>query len=213
MENVQGYLRTNNLCTYVWDGYEDILGACKSNWDFLVNDCERIEWIGSRKRASVNAKAVWSNSHAGCTAYRCRLGVATVMPSDLLSPHNQHGGRRHKIHYMVEHSVLFLTTSVVTGFLRQRSVYFETNLAICLRVRYLVGLSERIGAWPMYRGARNESDWTFVPISIYGPASRPSLFMSGHAVDAPCMPQTSRANQHATPDYNRKMGPNRSQNQ
>ena len=54
MENVWGYLRANKLCALVWDSYDAIVNACKSAWDFLVNDPKRIQSIGSREWASVN---------------------------------------------------------------------------------------------------------------------------------------------------------------
>jgi len=54
MENVWEYLRGNKLCDLVWDTYEAIVDACKSAWDFLINDPERIRSIGSRQWACVN---------------------------------------------------------------------------------------------------------------------------------------------------------------
>jgi transposase len=55
MENVWAYLRNNKLCALVWDSYEAIVSACKSAWNFLVNDPERIQSIGIRNWASVNS--------------------------------------------------------------------------------------------------------------------------------------------------------------
>jgi hypothetical protein len=54
MENVWAYLRANRLCALVWDSYDDIVSACKSAWDFLVNDPKRIQSIGFRDWAWVN---------------------------------------------------------------------------------------------------------------------------------------------------------------
>lgn len=54
MENVWEYLRSNKLCSLVWDSYEAIVGACKRAWDFLVTDPDRIRSIGIRKWACVN---------------------------------------------------------------------------------------------------------------------------------------------------------------
>jgi len=54
MENVWEYLRANKLCGLVWDSYEAIVEACKTAWDFLINDPERIRSIGTREWAQVN---------------------------------------------------------------------------------------------------------------------------------------------------------------
>jgi hypothetical protein len=54
VENVWEYLRANKLCGLVWDTYDDIVEACRSAWDFLINDPERIRSIGTRKWTSVN---------------------------------------------------------------------------------------------------------------------------------------------------------------
>ena len=48
MENVWEYLRANKLCNVVWDSYDAIVHACKSAWNFLINDPERIRSIGAR---------------------------------------------------------------------------------------------------------------------------------------------------------------------
>lgn len=54
MENVWEYLRANKLCGLVWDSYEAIVEACKTAWEFLINDPERIRSIGTREWAQVN---------------------------------------------------------------------------------------------------------------------------------------------------------------
>jgi len=54
MENVWEYLRGNKLCALVWDSYEAILAACKSAWNFLIQDPDRIRSIGSREWAGVS---------------------------------------------------------------------------------------------------------------------------------------------------------------
>jgi len=54
MENVWEYLRANKLCGLVWDSYEAIVEACKTAWDFLIDDPERIRSIGTREWAQVN---------------------------------------------------------------------------------------------------------------------------------------------------------------
>ena len=54
MENVWEYLRANKLCGLVWDSYEAIVEACKTPWDFLINDPERIRSISTREWAQVN---------------------------------------------------------------------------------------------------------------------------------------------------------------
>jgi transposase len=54
MENVWDYLRANKLSRLVWDSYEAIVAACKDAWDFLINDPQRIQSIGTRAWACVN---------------------------------------------------------------------------------------------------------------------------------------------------------------
>ena len=54
MEKVWDYLRQNKLCAQVWDTYDDILEACKTAWNFLIDDPGRIRSIGSREWACVN---------------------------------------------------------------------------------------------------------------------------------------------------------------
>jgi hypothetical protein len=53
MENVWEYLRANKLCSLVWDSYAAIVAACKTAWDFLISDPERIRSIGNREWACV----------------------------------------------------------------------------------------------------------------------------------------------------------------
>jgi transposase len=53
MENVWEYLRANKLCALVWDTYDAIVEACRSAWQFLVNDPDRIRSIGIRDWARV----------------------------------------------------------------------------------------------------------------------------------------------------------------
>ena len=48
MENVWDYLRQNKLAARVWDEYEDIIDACKTAWNWLIADPERIKSIGKR---------------------------------------------------------------------------------------------------------------------------------------------------------------------
>jgi transposase len=54
VENVWEYLRANKLCGLVWDTYDQIIEACRSAWDFLINDPDRIRSIGMRQWASVS---------------------------------------------------------------------------------------------------------------------------------------------------------------
>ena len=54
MENVWDYLRQNKLCAAVWDSYDDIVDACKTAWNWLIADPERITSIGTRDWTSVN---------------------------------------------------------------------------------------------------------------------------------------------------------------
>jgi len=53
VENVWQYLRANKLCNLVWDTYDEIVEACRSAWEFLINDPDRIRSIGIREWASV----------------------------------------------------------------------------------------------------------------------------------------------------------------
>ncbi len=54
VENVREYLRANRLCALVWDSYEAIVEACRTAWQFLINDPERIRSIGTREWACVS---------------------------------------------------------------------------------------------------------------------------------------------------------------
>lgn len=54
MENVWDYLRQNKLCATVWDSYEQIIDACKTAWNWLIADPDRINSIGSRDWACVS---------------------------------------------------------------------------------------------------------------------------------------------------------------
>ena len=54
METVWEYLRANKLCALVWDTYEDIIAACKSAWQFLIDDPDRVRSIGTREWACVS---------------------------------------------------------------------------------------------------------------------------------------------------------------
>lgn len=48
MENVWEYLRQNKLCATVWNSYEEIIEACKTAWNWLIEEPERITSIGTR---------------------------------------------------------------------------------------------------------------------------------------------------------------------
>jgi hypothetical protein len=54
MENVWDYLRQNKLCATVWESYEQIIEACKTAWNWLIADPDRITSIGSRDWARVS---------------------------------------------------------------------------------------------------------------------------------------------------------------
>jgi hypothetical protein len=54
MENVWDYLRQNKLCSTVWDSYDEIVEACKTAWNWLIDDPERIRSIGTRDWACVS---------------------------------------------------------------------------------------------------------------------------------------------------------------
>lgn len=54
MENVWDYLRQNKLCATVWNSYDEIVQACKTAWNWLIDDPERIRSIGNRAWATVN---------------------------------------------------------------------------------------------------------------------------------------------------------------
>ena len=53
MENVWQYLRHNQLATLVWESYEAIVDACVKAWNFLIDDPNRIQSIGTRQWACV----------------------------------------------------------------------------------------------------------------------------------------------------------------
>ena len=48
MENVWDYLRQNRLCAIVWETYDEIIDACKTAWNWLIADSDRIRSIGTR---------------------------------------------------------------------------------------------------------------------------------------------------------------------
>lgn len=48
MENVWDYLRQNKLCSTVWNSYDEIIEACKTAWNWLMRDPDRIRSIGTR---------------------------------------------------------------------------------------------------------------------------------------------------------------------
>jgi transposase len=54
MENVWEYLRGNKLTTGIWDSYDEILEACTTAWNCLIDDPDRIRSLGSRGWATVN---------------------------------------------------------------------------------------------------------------------------------------------------------------
>jgi transposase len=54
VENVWEYLRANKLCGLVWDTYDQIVEVCRSAWEFLINDPDRIWSIGMPEWASVS---------------------------------------------------------------------------------------------------------------------------------------------------------------
>jgi hypothetical protein len=54
MENVWDYLRQNQLCSTVWDSYDEIVQACKTAWNWLIANPDRIRSIGTREWATVN---------------------------------------------------------------------------------------------------------------------------------------------------------------
>ena len=54
MENVWDYLRQNKLCATVWDTYDEIVQACVTAWNWLIDDPARITSIGHRDWACVS---------------------------------------------------------------------------------------------------------------------------------------------------------------
>jgi hypothetical protein len=54
MENVWDYLRQNKLCSLVWGSYDDIVAACVTAWNWLIDDPARITSIGTRDWACVS---------------------------------------------------------------------------------------------------------------------------------------------------------------
>ena len=53
MENVRDYLRQNKLCALVWNSYDEIVDACKTAWNWLIADPNRVASITRRPWASV----------------------------------------------------------------------------------------------------------------------------------------------------------------
>jgi hypothetical protein len=53
MENVWEYLRANKLSMVVWHGYEAVVAACCSAWNWLMDDITRILSITTRDWAQV----------------------------------------------------------------------------------------------------------------------------------------------------------------
>lgn len=49
MENVWDYLRQNELCATVWDSCKQIIEACKTAWNWLIEEPGRIKSRGSRE--------------------------------------------------------------------------------------------------------------------------------------------------------------------
>ena len=54
IENVSDHLRQNKLYALVWDGYDDIVDASKTAWNWLIADPARITFIGTREWACVS---------------------------------------------------------------------------------------------------------------------------------------------------------------
>ncbi len=54
MEKVWDHLRQNKLCATVWNSYEEILDVCKTAWNWLIADPDRIQSIDSLDWATVN---------------------------------------------------------------------------------------------------------------------------------------------------------------
>ncbi len=54
MENVWEYLRGNKLSAAVWNGYDEIVDACRVAWNFLISDPDRIRSLCTRDWACVS---------------------------------------------------------------------------------------------------------------------------------------------------------------
>jgi hypothetical protein len=54
METVWDYLRQNKLCSTAWDSYGEIIETCKTAWNWLIDDPDRIRSIGTRNWETVN---------------------------------------------------------------------------------------------------------------------------------------------------------------
>ncbi len=59
MKNVWDYLRQNKLCATVWETYEQIIEACRTDWNWLIADPARINSISNRDWATVSVQAGW----------------------------------------------------------------------------------------------------------------------------------------------------------
>ncbi len=60
MENVWDYLRQNKLCALVEDSYDQIVVACKTAWNWLIKDPDRITSIETRQWACVS---LWAGGY------------------------------------------------------------------------------------------------------------------------------------------------------
>lgn len=56
MENVWDYLRQNKLRSTVWDSYDETIKVCKTAWNWLIDDPDRMRSIATRSFATVNVQ-------------------------------------------------------------------------------------------------------------------------------------------------------------
>ncbi len=92
-------MRQNKLCSTVWNGYDEIIEACKTAWNWLIADPIRTRSIGARTWATVNVKGGWSTKQrmrwSPTGAHRVALVRAAVLdgrfkpPEVILKRHSQ----------------------------------------------------------------------------------------------------------------------------
>jgi hypothetical protein len=82
MENVWDYLRQNQLCSIIWDSYDEIVEACKTACNWLIADPDRIRSIDAREWATVNVLDGWHKP----------LGLASASAGGRAGPRATSGG-------------------------------------------------------------------------------------------------------------------------
>lgn len=71
MDTVWNYLHQNKFCALVWNGYEEIMAACKAAWNGSMADPASITSIGTGERTWVS---LWWGGYY--TIGQCKSGQA-----------------------------------------------------------------------------------------------------------------------------------------